>query len=203
MSIQLDSTTATLIAEHTGADSCGITLMGRPVSGSNRMAADLEDWQFVVAEGPAVASYRSARSVEYGDCESIVALGGRIAEYLIAAGIMAVAAFPLMVGTRCLGTITLYSMTPWPRDDQRRCAEGWAQQLADSIAADPHTWTEHRLVAAPDFDIATGRVMVSSSVDATTAAVLIRARAFAESVSLHALCQRIVHEDFTLGAYEG
>jgi GAF domain-containing protein len=191
-------TTAGLIVEQTGVHSCAITLLGRPVQGSDRTAADLEDWQFVLADGPAVAASNSAAPVEYPDVDTILDHCPRLGPHLTEAGVGSVAAFPIMLGSRCVGTITLYSTTQPLRQHQRRCAERWARQLSEAIEVDPDAWADTRVAVTPDFDIAVGRVMVSSHVDPTAAELVIRAHSFATAVSLRDLCHRIVHDDLSL-----
>jgi hypothetical protein len=191
MAPRLDIITS-LIAQQVGVVSCAVTMMGRPIDGSDEVAADLEDWQFVLADGPAIASSRSCRPVEYDDPEAIAYGCGLFAGHLADAGIGSVAAFPLMLGVTCIGTITLYSRAHRLGPSQRECAVRWAQQLVAFICDDPVRWTHHRSRVARDFDLATGFVMAAGRMESAAAASLIRARAFLDATSLRTLCAEIV-----------
>jgi len=194
-------TISVAVAEQVGVECCAITLMGRPVDGSDALAADLEDWQFVLAEGPAVACYRSLRPVEHPDVRSIVEHFPLLAEHLIRAGIRSTAAFPILHGSQCVGTITFYSKEPRRlRKHQRRVAGRWARDVARSVDNDVETWATRRYRVTADFDVATGCVIASSEVDAVTAATIIRAHAYADATSLRAVCRSIVHDGLVLHA---
>jgi len=173
--------------------------MGRPVDGSDRIAADLEDWQFVLDEGPAPTCYRTHQFVEHPNVDSIVENCPLLAEHVISAGIRSIATFPILHESQCIGTITLYSKAPWPlRRHQRQSATRWAHRVARSVGGDVETWATRRHHVTADFDIATGFVIASSDVDAATAATMIRAHAFADATPLRSLCQSIVHEGLVL-----
>ena len=187
-----------LIAEEVGVDSCAIAMRGRPIDGSGQAAADLEDWQFVLGEGPAVNAYASRRPEEFADRGSIIERSPLLAEHLLAAGITSVAAFPINPRSGCLGTVTLYSHHGGLTRDQAGRAEGWAQQLGQFISADPDAWANHRSRVTPDFNVAVGYVIASCAVDAATASALIRARAFAQARPLRELCNDIVHHAYRL-----
>jgi hypothetical protein len=197
MALRLDTLTM-LIAEHVGVDSCAITLMGYPVDGSDQTAADLEDWQFVLSDGPSIAAYESCLPVEYSDFDTIVSNCPLLAGHLVGAGMFSVAAFPIMFATTCIGTITLYSSTKGLRRRQRRCAERWARHVSVSVGTHPDTWANRRSRVAPDFHVATGRVMATCNLAAPEAGALIQARAFACGTPLRTLCHQIVHEDLLL-----
>jgi hypothetical protein len=193
----LDSLTV-LIAQHVGVDSCAITLLGYPIDGSDQTAADLEDWQFVLSDGPAIAAYESQRPVEYCNPDTILDRCPLLAGHLVGAGMSSVAAFPIMFATTCVGTITLYSTSERLRGRQRRCAAGWARHVGLTVGAQPETWANRRSRVAPDFHVATGLVVAACNIAAPEAAAMIRARAFASGTPLRTLCHQIVHEDLVL-----
>jgi hypothetical protein len=177
------------VAAQVGVQCCAIALMGRPVDGSDTIAADLEDWQFVLDEGPAIVCYRTHHFVEHPNVDSIVEHCPLLAEHLITAGIRSIATLPVLQESQCLGTITLYSKTPCPlRRHQRQRATRWAHRVARSVGSDVETWATRRHHVTADFDVATGCVIASSDVDATTAATMIRAHAYADQQFVRALC---------------
>jgi GAF domain len=187
-----------LIAAHVGVESCAITLMGYPVDGSDETAAELEDWQFVLSDGPAIVAFASRLPVEYPDSDTILDRCPLLAGHLAQAGVLSVASFPIMFATTCVGTITLYSGAERLRRRQRHCAEQWARHVSVAIGAQPDTWANRRSRVAPDFHVATGLVMASCNVAASDAGAMIQARAFVDGTPLRKLCHQIVHQDLVL-----
>jgi hypothetical protein len=177
-----------------------MALLGRPVDGSDQAAADLEDWQFVLSEGPAVACYRSKRPVEFAG-DGIFEQCPLLAEHLVDAGIGSLAAVPIACGNDVVGTISLYSAPPLRlQPPQWRTAATWAELVARSITSDTDLWAERRQRVTACFDLAIGCVVTDSNVDHRAAEAMIRAHAFSHDTPLRTICADIMSGALVLSA---
>lgn len=184
----------------------GLTLMTSTdipsgvVAASDGVAVLLEDLQFTLGEGPCVEASRTGRPVlvpDLGSGDPVHGAGGRWPRFTadaIAAGVVAVFAFPLRIGAIRVGVLDLY------RDEAGALEDlDVAEALAFSTAAT--TVLLHRPTDPPDADPAadgtgpwdlplandraavhqaTGMISVTAGVGLADALVLLRARAYAE-----------------------
>jgi GAF domain-containing protein len=184
------------IAAGLRVESCAISLCGRPVDGSDPVAADLEDWQFVLGEGPSFTAFRTGQRVEYPNPAALAAEYLGLADHMYAAGIASVASFPIAIENKVLGAITIYQSSPRRlRSWQRRRAERSTRTVAAAIRSDVIGWAARRRLVTSEFELATGYLIANSALNADEAAIVIRARAYASGTPLREACRRILDGD--------
>ncbi len=102
-----------------GVDGAWLSVMSDParrtlVHATDQRAADLDELQFTVGEGPGTDAFRLGSPVLAADLES-VAWRLRWPGFALAlAGVAAVFAFPLVMGAIRVGVLGLYRKTPGP-----------------------------------------------------------------------------------------
>ena len=181
--------------EAAGVDGGGVALMtarghSATVCATDDVAAQVEDLQFLVGEGPCVdaAAFRSPVLVsDLGDrAEGVQERWPAFLEGASRAGVRAVFGFPLVIGAVPLGVMDLYRATPGPLDPaQLRAALLTADSatallldLAEGTPSGDSTW----LHSAFRFKVHGAAGMVSAQLGTTIerALVQLRAVAFAE-----------------------
>jgi hypothetical protein len=181
------------IAADLDVRACVISLRGRPVQASDRTAGDLEDWQFVLSDGPSYEAFSTGRTVERYSHQTYSRAFGDFSEHMTAAEIASVTAFPLLAGSERLGVMTLYASVRDPLQDRKRAhAEGSARRVTAAVKLDLLDWAVRRDLVTSEFEMATGWVMERSALSANDAAAAIRAHAYATNTPLRELCHQIL-----------
>jgi diguanylate cyclase (GGDEF)-like protein len=116
--------------------SAGVTLISagtapRYVAASDELALRFEQLQSELDEGPCLAAFESGEAVAIADLSTDDRFP-KFAPAALAEGLAAAFTFPLCHGTRCLGALDLYRVTPGPLDQHDMDT---AQTLADVAAA--------------------------------------------------------------------
>lgn len=196
-----------------GVAAAGVTLMsGRqsgPVCSSDRRARELDELQFSLGEGPSPDAFATRRPAMAPDLENETR--GRWPSFTppaLESGTHGVFAFPLQVGTGCIGVLTLY---------QDRAGDLTAGQAADVlVVADViarsmlaiQSRNEPGLLASELTDEeahraevhqATGMVAVQLGVDVSEAALRLRAHAFATARSVSSVARDVVARQLRIG----
>jgi hypothetical protein len=184
------------IAAALRVESCAISLHGRPVDASDEVAATLEDWQFVLGEGPSHTAFRTGQPVEYPNPTALTAEYLQLTDHMHAAGIASVASFPIAIANQPLGAITIYQATPRRlRSWQRRGAQRATRTVAAAIQSDPTGWATRRQLVTADFDLATGYLIAITALNADQASAIIRAHAYATGTPRREACRQILQGD--------
>jgi len=121
----------------TPAAGCGLTVRrdGRPFSAaaSSELAAQVDEIQYVVDEGPCLDALRSGTVVQVDDLGQEERWDGYRA-YAVANGVMSSLSLPLMVDGESLGALNLYAAAPAAfAGPQRGQAEAFAAQCAAAL----------------------------------------------------------------------
>jgi hypothetical protein len=203
-----------------GADGAWLTAMSDParrvlVHATGGRAAELEELQFTMGEGPCVEAFTAGMPVLVPD----LGAGGwraRWPGFTVAAGqagASAVFAFPLAQGAIRIGVLGLYRGAPGPLGpeglaDVLVCADAALQLLLSARSgADGHGhpngdgWHGHHVRVYQ----ATGMVSVQRGVGLEEALALLRAHAFAHDLPLGEVAARVVARHLRLdsgGAWE-
>jgi hypothetical protein len=172
------------------------------VSTSDPLAAELDELQFALGEGPHWDALRSGEAVSAPD---IQAPGGGLWPMLGAAvaglALGALFAFPLRMGAVTIGVADLYRSAPGPlaAADVRvalalaRAAASPALQFAITLAADD---APAGIGLAPEMrrevHQATGMILVQLGVDATEAFVRLKAHAFGSGNTIQEIAKDVV-----------
>jgi GAF domain-containing protein len=180
------------IARQLDVDGCAISLLGRPVQASNRNAASLEDWQFVLGVGPAHAARAEGR-VAHCSATCCDPWCEPFARQLHAAGVDTATAFPIIIGARRIGTLTTYQLQQHRMRviSRRRTARAVAE-VGDAVFHDVEGWARRRDLVTGNFDLAAGYLACHQDIDITDAAAIIRASAYASDRALHVVCDAIL-----------
>ncbi|MEO8262338.1 MAG: GAF and ANTAR domain-containing protein [Pseudolysinimonas sp.] len=203
----------------TAAELCDLYVDNVPVSGasitvfrnpgtqstictSNEIAAQLDELQFDLGEGPRWEAARSGRPTGSDDVSSEThpdwPVFGRAAAEL---GVGALFSFPIRIGTVLLGVADLYRLTPGALDD---AATSRALSISHRVAV-PAAETARRSADSPlseegrtapalrrEVHQATGMILVQLDVDADVAFGLLKAHAFAQSRSVEDVSHDVV-----------
>lgn len=190
-----------------GADGAWLTVMSDParrvlVHATSGQAAELEELQFTVGEGPCVDAFTSGIPVLVSDLgdggwrarwPGFTTAGGQ-------AGASAVFAFPLAQGAIRAGVLGLYRRAPGPLGPERVadvlvCADAALLLLLNARSGingnghlDMDGWPGHRAGVYQ----ATGMVSVQRGVGLEEALALLRAYAFAHDLPLGEVAARVV-----------
>jgi hypothetical protein len=164
-------------------------------------AAEIEEFQLTLGEGPGIDAQADACPVLVEDLSSTA---GRWTQFVPAAqglGVGAAFAFPLQVGAIRTGVLCLYASLPYPLSASRlRDLTALAGMVSDvvlamqsAVAMEELAWslsraTEHRSVVHQ----ATGMVSVQLDSSMQDAFATLRSRAFTESVGVDEIAQRVV-----------
>lgn len=198
----------TISARVVAVSGAGVSIMlghaRAPVSvcSSNTVAGVVEDLQFLLGEGPCVDACADDRPVIEPDLAT--AAMGRWPAFspaALEAGAAAVFGFPLRAGGARLGALNLYRDRPGDLSaeqfaDALVVADVVAHQILTIQAGAPEGTLAPELVSEPEFRLvvhqATGMIAAQLDVDVAEAMVRLRARAFADSVSVIALASAVV-----------
>ena len=189
-----------------GMAGAGITLMdgdqAGPLCVAGTGAADLEDLQFTLGEGPCHDAYRSGSPVRVSRLDVDAPIRWvTFAELAVRIGVASVFAYPLTCDDARLGVLTLYETRPGDvSDDQHDVFLGLADALAASIAAMTPASPQRSLGTALDSAFATraelhqasGMVAVQLGIPAAQGLVRLRAHAFASSTPVSQIAADIV-----------
>ncbi|WP_183099523.1 GAF domain-containing protein [Nocardioides pelophilus] len=184
------------------------------IGASGPLAAQLEDLQFELGEGPSLDASRSNSPVVHPDLSAAAVLPWLgFGPAAVAAGVRAVFALPLQVGTTPLGALCLYRATPGRWDD-----EGTATAMAYADAAVEvllllQAQTEPGSALHPELDEpvtyraevhqATGYLSVQASVGLAEALLLLRAHAFASDRPLLQIARDVLAGRLRIQPEEG
>lgn len=167
-----------------------ISMLGQPVHSSDPLTASLEEWQFVLGEGPALDAFSRCEPVAIPDTTDETLDWIQFGEFVVAAGIGAIFSFPLTVSAECFGALTVYSHEPGPlTTDQHERSVAFASFVTLTAAVGAEDARHDR---SDDFNRATGIVMGQLGIGVDDARSRIRACAFAGSVALDAVVTDIL-----------
>ena len=189
-----------------GVDGASVTAVGSPAAreplfASDELSARLEELQFTLGEGPAVAEFRLGSPELVPDLELA---GGRwpvFAPAAVAAGARAMFAVPLQAGAIRVGVLSLYRAAPGPLAAGELAdvlvLAGIALQLVLDAAAGVSSVAGY---PGPDglpgsraeLYQAIGMVSVQLGVSLEEASARLRARAFASGAELRNLAEDVV-----------
>jgi GAF domain len=196
-----------------GADGAWLTVMSDPARrelahATGGRAAELEELQFTVGEGPCVDAFTAGAPVLVSDLNAAV-WGARWPGFAVAAqeaGASAVFAFPLVQGAIRIGVLGLYRATPGPLSpeglaDVLVCADTALQLLLSTRSGangdgqlDGEGWGGHHARVYQ----ATGMVSVQSGAGLEESLALLRAFAFAHDLPLGEVAERVVARQLRL-----
>lgn len=179
---------------------------------TDRVAAQLEAWQFQLGEGPHVQALRTGRPILVDDVRTGAAAWPMLQGEAVKAGAAALFAIPLRLGAATVGVADLYSATarpPWS-DHQVQRAVG----VAAAVTA-PALRLATRSAESEDGDgalagvelrrevhQATGMLLVQLDTSASDALARLRAHAFASGVPLEQLARDVIDGRIDLSAPE-
>jgi hypothetical protein len=175
---------------------------------TNDVSNLIEELQFTLGEGPCVDAYQEGAVVLEPDLvHPLAARWLAFTPPVVEAGVGAIFAFPLQVGTARLGALDLYRTEAGPLSDEQH---GDAMVLADIIASwvlDVQADAPKGVVAADlerdaDFHYvvhnAAGAVSVRLGVSITDALIRLRAYAFSHDRPLHEVAEDVVSRKLTM-----
>ncbi|MDQ6785144.1 MAG: GAF domain-containing protein [Actinomycetota bacterium] len=181
-------------AEVVSVDGAGIMLMSGgvaqgSVATSDEVAAEIEDLQYTLGEGPCVDAYHHDRPVLEPDlADPVAARWPGFTPDALGAGVGAIFGFPLGVGAVRLGAVNLYRRQPGPlTNDQHADALVMAEVVCETLLAlqaqAPPGKLSAELEAHADFRFvvaqASGMVAVQLDMSLTQALIRLRSYAFA------------------------
>lgn len=190
-----------------GVSGAGVMLMSAGTRGGTLCSTDqvsdlIEELQFTLGEGPCVDAYEQRRVVAEPD----LAHPGTprwllFAPQAVAAGVRAMFAFPLQVGSVRLGAVNLYRDGPGPLSDDQHAdalvlADVVAHWVLDVQANAPPGAVAEELERHADFHLvvhnAAGVVSVQLGVSIAEALIRLRAYAFSENRLLRDVATDVV-----------
>jgi hypothetical protein len=209
-SARLCATTRDLV----GVSGAGVMLMSGNVPGGSLGTTDevsrlIEELQYTLGEGPCMDAHRENRVVSEpnlagtGDARWVA-----FTPPVIEAGVRAVFAFPLRVGSARLGAIDLYRDGPGPlTDDQHADAMVMADVIAnwvlDTQANAPPGVVSEQLEGEGEFHYivqnAAGAVSVQLGVSITEALIRLRAHAFGNDRLLREVAEDVMARRLRFG----
>jgi hypothetical protein len=202
-----------------GLSATGMALMNESghqgvIASSGPLAAQLEDLQFELGEGPSLDASRANSPVVHPDLTASAVMPWLgFGPAALAVGVRAVFALPLQVGAIQLGALCLYRATPGRWDN-----EGTATALAYADAAvavllllqaqtQPgpalHPELDEPLKYRAEVHQATGFLSVQASVGLAEALLLLRANAFASSRPLLQIARDVLAGRLRIQPEEG
>jgi ANTAR domain/GAF domain len=190
----------------TGAGISMVTSMGNHgvVCATDEVSGRIEDLQLTLGEGPCVDSVRDGSPVLIADLGALGDFSGErwpaFMEGAGAAGVQAVFAFPLRIGTISVGAMDLYRDVPGDLATDELSAALMAADAAAHALLDlgsPRGDTlggsaDFRATYHPQVHQATGMVQVQLGVTTEEAFALLRARAFSTDRTLVQLASDVV-----------
>jgi hypothetical protein len=190
-----------------GVSGAGVMLMSGEVPGGSLCATDelsnlIEELQYTLGEGPCLDAHRHHRVVVEPD----MAQPGRprwlaFTPRVVEAGVRAMFAFPLQVGTARLGALNLYRNGPGPLTDEQHAdalvmAEVVARWVLDVQAEAPPGTMAEELASDADFHFvvhnAAGVVSVQLGTSITEALIRLRAYAFSNDRLLNEVAEDVM-----------
>lgn len=210
---QVGPALAEAAAEALEVDGVGLTMVsaGTHVAtfGGSPMVVGLSERQFMLGEGPAVLACRSGAPVLADDLSAadVADRSPVFAREAQVAGMAAVFAFPLRIGGATIGAMTAYRTSAGPLSAAQftdglilselvtiALIEQRAATLADVLET---TW-DAPAVLEDVVNVAAGMLSEQLGVPVVEALVRIRARAFADDVTVVAVARRIVARELRL-----
>ena len=205
-------------AEVAGVDGAWLSVMSDParralVHATGRRAAELDELQFTLGEGPCADAFRSGSPVLVAD---LLAAGWpeRWPGFTVTGGMTGAAAmfaFPLVMGAIRVGVLGLYRKTAGPLSpgalaDVLVCADAALQLLLNSRAGmdgdvdgrPGDGWSDDHAKVYQ----ATGMVSAQRAVGPEEALALLRAHAFAHDLTLDEVAAAVVARRLRLGSGE-
>lgn len=197
-------------------DGAGISTLGVPfgsetVCATDPLAARLDELQMDLGEGPCWLAKRSRRPVLMSDIRNRSTQAWPIfAEAIRDENVGGMYAFPLVIGSLCIGAVGLFSTRPGVlTDDQVADANQLSgiaarQVLRRSLSArEPRSDYDGRGPGLPEHSRrvihqATGMVLVQLGVSAADALLIIRGHAFAHARSVRDVATDIVERRLNL-----
>lgn len=196
----------TACVEMLGVSGAGVTIMSGansgPVCSSDERMSRLEDLQFSLGEGPGRDAYESGEPVAEPDLEH--GLAERWPQYTPSAlemGARGIFAFPLNVGRKRIGVLTVYQdtagdLTVDQTNDSLVVADVLAQTMASIqsqskpplLAAELSDTSAHRA----EVHQASGMASIQLGIRVEDALARIRAHAYATNQSVAAVAQQVV-----------
>lgn len=189
-----------------GIDGAAISLLPESASRETLYATDataerVEELQYTLGEGPCIEAVTSGRPVLVPDVEKATGqtrwpmFAAAVAEQ---AGIGAVFALPLQLGTINLGVLDLYRTTPGDMGDSElrdamRAADTAALMLL-ALRTDPGDgqWWDHSWTGRAEVHQATGMVVAQLGVGAQDAFARLRGYAFSQERLLDDIARDVV-----------
>ncbi|MGN6576952.1 MAG: ANTAR domain-containing protein [Nocardioides sp.] len=189
----------------TGTDGGGVTMFSAVGTSINMLTTDavstaLDDLQLLLGEGPCITATSTGLTVLVADLSAQDGGDGgddpRWAVYAGAAsraGAGAVFAFPILIGAVMLGRVDLYRRLAGPLSAVQlraglQAAEDIGQELLELTEADMPGGREHPIAVHQ----AAGMVMVQLDADIDVAMSRLRARAFADGLTMGELADSVI-----------
>jgi hypothetical protein len=172
------------------------------ISASDQLAADIDELQYVLGEGPHWDALRDGTAVSAPNIRTSVETGWPVlSAALVGLHIGALFAFPLRMGAVTVGVADLYRLTPGDLDEREqtaatslaRATAPRALQIATAMARDdvpekPGLAVELRR----EVHQATGMILVQLNVDATEAFLRLKAYSFSSGISIQDVANDVV-----------
>jgi hypothetical protein len=186
----------------TALDGAGVTLVAtagsrEPFYATDDIAWEIERLHLTLGEGPGVDASTDGFPVLVADiADGIARRWPMFRNEAVRAGVHAIFAFPVRMGTVNMGTVDLYRARPGHLSDRQI---GTALSSVDRVAATlldrPTGYVDHDPATASDVLVhqAAGRVMVQIDGSIEEAMVRLRSTAFAEGRTVSQLAADIVH----------
>jgi len=193
-----------------GADGAAITLSYTEsarltVCATDDIAAELEDLQDVIGEGPGPDAYRTGRMVRAALSDDEAMRWPTFTPAARAAvGPVSISALPIRPGVDVLGVLTLYQLPARALNREPAVAQFLSDAVGAALLRD--RGLEQDLGAGPwssraQVDQAAGMVVAQLGVSPQDALALLRAHAFADSASMAEIATQIISRqlDFSRG----
>jgi len=188
----------------TGASIC-VTMGNRvqsTISASDPLAAQIDELQYVLGEGPHWDALRSGKPVLTPDIRANVNTGWpMLFAALIELDLGALFSFPLRMGAVTVGVADLYRTTPGDLNEREhataislaRATAPRALHVATALARDDEP-VKPGLVAELRREVhqATGMILVQLNVDATEAFLRLKAYSFSSGISIQDIAKDVV-----------
>jgi ANTAR domain/GAF domain len=188
----------------TGASIC-VTMGDRrqsTISASDQLAADIDELQYVLGEGPHWDALRDGKAVSAPNIRTSAGTGWPVlSAALIDLHIGALFAFPLRMGAVTVGVADLYRLTPGDLDEREhvaatslaRATAPRALQIATAMARDDEPERQGLAVELRrEVHQATGMILVQLNVDATEAFLRLKAYSFSSGISIQDVANDVV-----------
>jgi hypothetical protein len=177
----------------------GELLGSETLAASDALAADIDELQFDLGEGPSWEASRVSRPVLTGDLRGALTTWPVFAPAAVSRGVRAIFAFPLSIGPLRFGAVDLYSTTSLELD-------GTDLDVATLLAGTVARRVLHRALAdlaSPDetgsspfsrrvVQQATGMVLAQLDISAEDAKLVMQGHAFANGQTMMEVAERLV-----------